>query len=190
MTIRLLSYIFFCLLITSCNRAEYFVTDKGGYRVKDPTVFEYNSVVYLEKIDFNLIDTNSIYVIDSLVNPYDSIKHKKTSGRFCRFFPKGQVLFARYDSIVSADLVNDKEIGNPGYFTMDGDYVKIDMFQKLNGGQTGKYFGKVLENGDLMFYEQRPETFNESFRKLEMFGYKTYWKKLKLEEFETYQPKW
>ena len=182
--------IYIILALTTHSCVEFHRTKKGGFRIEDPTVFEYNSKKHFKKIDFSKIDTNSIYILDSLINPYDSVKYKNISGRFCRFFPKGQVLFASYDSIISDDLINDKEIGIPGYFTMEGNKVKIDMFQNLNGGQTGKYFGKLMDNGDIMFYQQRPETYNESYKGLEKYGKKTFWKKTKIDSIKFYYPEW
>ena len=187
---------FISLLLTSC--VSYQRTDSGGIRTKSSKVYKYNHPRY-RSIDISKIDTNTIYLLDTLYNKYDSREPiKKISGSACRFFSGGQVLFFHYYDSLNIDLINDKDAGTPGYYTVQGDKLKIDMFQNLNGGQTGKYFGYIRENGDIVFYEQRPETYQGPFSiveggvysGLEKYGKKTVWIKSKMDGLINYRPDW
>ena len=184
------------LILTSC--VAYQGSDSGGIRTKSSKVYKYYHPRY-RNIDFSKIDTNSIYLLDTLYNKYDSREPiKKISGSACRFFSGGQVLFFHHYDTLNIYLINDKDAGTPGYYTVQGDKLKIDMFQNLNGGQTGKYFGYIRENGDIVFYEQRPETYQGLFAIVEggvysgheKFGKKTVWIKSKIDGFINYKPDW
>lgn len=180
------AFLFFVMLFLSAC-VKYYTTPEGGYRVKNPKEFKYNKPKYTKR-DKSLIDTDAIYLIDSIHTYWDS---KHVQNEFVRFFPGGQVLFIKTNGMPSSYLINNRDVGTPGYFILKGKRIKIDMFQDLNGGQTGFYFGKVLENGDLMFYEQRPETFLFApFSALERNGQKSFWKKIKVPELESYTPNW
>lgn len=150
---------------TSCGIKHYYTKD-GGVRVYDTTIFDYRNVKDRFGKD-SPIRTDLIYVCDSIYNKWNSPKWIKAEERFVRFFNSGQVLFVYPDDTINLEIVNNPEVGTPGYFKLDGDKLKIDMFQNLNGGQTGKYFGRVNEKGEIVFYEQRPETYYSSFKWLE-----------------------
>jgi hypothetical protein len=172
--------------MTSCG-VSYYLTEEDGYRVNNPKVFEYNRPQYT-RLDKGAIDTTAIYLIDSTNSGYPSTWRKRN--RFCRFFSGGQVVFISCDGMPDTKLINNSKRGTPGYYFVDGDRIRIDMFQDLNGGQTGKYFGKIQANGDIMFYEQRPETYYGSFRGLERDGQKSYWEKIRVDSIKHYKPNW
>jgi len=184
------------LFLNSC--VAYQRTDCGGIRTKSSNVYKYNHPRY-RNIDFSKIDTNAVYLVDTLYNKYDSRQPiKKINGSACRFFSGGQVLFFYHYDSLTIDLINDSDAGIPGYYTVQGDKLKIDMFQNLNGGQTGKYFGYIRENGNIVFYEQRPETYQGIFSiieggvysGLEKYEKKTVWIKSNLDGFINYKPDW
>ena len=183
-------------ILSSC--VSYQRTDSGGIRTKSSKVYKYNKPKYRD-IDFSQIDTNAIYLLDTLYNKYDKKEPiKQIDGSACRFFSGGQVLFFHHYDSLSVDLINDKNAGTPGYFVVQEDKLKVDMFQNLNGGQTGKYFGYIRVNGDIVFYEQRPETYQGIFSifhggvysGLEQYGKKTVWIKSKIDGLLNYKPDW
>ncbi|KAA3440028.1 hypothetical protein [Rufibacter hautae] len=173
------------ILISSC--VSYHVTDEGGYRVDNPKVFKYNRPKY-NGLDKGAIDTTAIYFLDSTNRKHPEGWKKRD--QFCRFFSGGQVVFISSEGMPDAKLINNAEKGTPGYYFIEGDRIRIDLFQDLNGGQTGKYFGKVQGNGDIMFYEQRPETYYGSFRGLERDGQKSFWKRIRVDHITPYKPNW
>jgi hypothetical protein len=180
------------LLVVATSCVHYHVTEGNSYWVDDPKVFRYNKSKYTD-LDKGAIDTTMIYLLDS-TNSQREAGQKKIY-HFCRFFSGGQVIFISSEEMPSADIVNHKNTGTQGYYFVDNDKIRINMFQLLNGGQTGNYFGKIQENGDIMFYEQRPETFLFlTFKRLEIdgekYGRKSFWKKLKIQGFENYKPVW
>ena len=185
--------VIFCLIIlNSC--VDYYRTADGGFRVSNPKVFKYNKDKY-KNLRSGLIDTTSIYLKSEEYNKgkQDSISYQ--NDEFARFFSGGQVLFVRFDggSPPQLELINNQNLGIPGYYIVKGNKIKIDKFQLTNGGQTGKYFGRVLENGDLIFYEARPETYRGSFNRLEKNVSKTkysIWKKIDIIGIIHYNPKW
>lgn len=172
---------------TSC--VSYYYTNDGGIRVKNSKVFKYNKPKYT-RLDKSRIDLNAIYILDSVYSKWDNPKGRKKSGSFIRFFKNGQVLISSFDSILTQKRTNNKKIGIPGYFIIKEDKIKIDMFQQINGGQTGKQFGRIIENGDLIFYSQRPETYFGSFSALEKDGRKSFWKKETKYKLIEYNPEW
>jgi hypothetical protein len=141
-------YLLAVLFFTSC--VKYYYTKEGGERVHNIKAFKYNRLKYtaLSKLP---IDTNAIYILDSVYAPwpgnYGNFQHK-----FVRFFSTGQLLFIRYDSLITPELVNNKNAGTPGYFIIDGDKIKADKFEEINGGQTSEYYGRIQNNGNIIFY--------------------------------------
>ena len=180
----------YLLSLTSC--VSYYYTEQGGIRVKNPKVFKYNKKKYTE-LAKTLIDTNVIYLSDSIYNKKHEPKWQKSDIAFIRFFNTGQILFVGCQSVPSISEINNPNLGVPGYFILQGTRLKIDMFQDLNGGQTGKYFGRIQPNGDLVLYEGRPETFYSSFwinEKLCQKSKYSTWKKAKIDNIEHYRPNW
>jgi len=179
--------LFFSTVWASC--VHHYYNDDGGVRVANSKVFKYNKPRYTSRNKLP-IDTNAIYVLDSSYNKYDVVMgKKKPPASYVRFFSTGQVQFF-YDTTKALKQLNNRNIGVQGYYIIKGDKIKIDMFQEINGGQTGKYFGKVLPDNNLMFYEQRPETCFGSFSCLERDGRKSFWKKAIVPHMEHYKPDW
>ncbi|MBX2921447.1 MAG: hypothetical protein KF746_04570 [Chitinophagaceae bacterium] len=140
------------LFLASC--VKYHITSDEGVRVNNPKVFKYNKTRFT-KLDKGLIDINAIYYKDSAYDKWSNPKWRTYSKEFVRFFNTGQVLFVSCDSFPTIDKINNPNVGLPGYFIVIGTKIKVDMFQDLNGGQTGKYYGRIQPNGDIIFYEQR-----------------------------------
>ena len=179
------------LLLVSCG-IKHFYTNEGGVRVYESSVFDYRNVKNRFGKD-SLIRTDVIYVCDSIFNKWNTPKWIKSEPHFVRFFKNGQVLFIYPKDTINSEVVNNSELGTPGYFKLDGNKLKIDMFQNLNGGQTGKYFGRINEKGEIVFFEQRPETYYSSFRWLEKAeGSKRFsiWKPIEVEGIKEYLPTW
>lgn len=178
------------IYFTSC--VSYQITSEGGIRVNNPKVFKYNKERY-RKLNKDLIDTSAIYYKDSSFSKSSSPNWQSTYKVFARFFNSGQVLFVNCDSFPNLSLINNPNVGTPGYFIIEGTKLKIDMFQNLNGGQIGRYYGRILPNGDIYFIEQRPETYFNSFSLLEKIDGKnwfTIWKKIKIDKIKNYKPSW
>lgn len=184
---RAITIIFLLSLFTSCVR--HYWNEDGGVRVANPKVFKYNKPRYTSRNKFP-IDTNAVYVLDSSYNKYNEVKARKLPPEtFVRFFSTGQVLFF-YDTTAGLKQLNNPNIGVPGYFIIKGNRIKIDMFQDINGGQTGKLFGKIQNDGSLMFYEQSPATYFGLFIALERDGQKSFWKKEPAPNMKHYRPNW
>jgi hypothetical protein len=173
------------LFVSSCMKYHY--TEEGGVRLNNTALFKYNRprFVHMSK---GLIDTNVVYQIDSTFNKWSNPQWEVFNNQFIRFFGNGKVIFANCD-----EDINNPGIGIPGYYIVKGTKVKIDMFQDLNGGQTGQYFGRIQADRNIVFYEQRPETYFGSFNWLERAeGKKRFskWKKVKYDNFKNYNPDW
>lgn len=171
----------------SCVRHHFNGDD--GVRVSNPKVFKYNKPRYTSG-NKSPIDTNAIYVLDSSYDKYSVLKEqKKTPATYARFFSTGQVLFF-YDITPDLKRLNNRNTGVQGYYIIRGDKIKIDMFEDQNGGQTGKYFGRILNDSSLMFYEQSPETYFGSYWALERDGRRSFWKKVIVQNMIHYKPDW
>jgi hypothetical protein len=187
MKIQLLVYL---LLLTSCVKYHYTKSgDPYSMRANNPKIYKYNKSS-LRNLDKSLIDTSSIYLIDSQENKWNYSLFDKKNSRFLRFFSTGQILYVLCDTIPTLDLINDQDIGAAGYFYIEKDKIRISIIGDTNGGQIELIFGKVLSNGDIMLYEQNPRTDNQSFKKLEEDDRKTFWKKKKIPGIIAYKPNW
>ena len=179
------------LFLSSC--VKYHITSENGIRVNNPKVFKYNKPRFT-KLDKALIDTNAIYYKDSTYNKWASPQWRTYSRDFVRFFNTGQVLFVNSSTgFPTIDRINNPNIGTPGYFIIIGTEIMIDMFEDLNGGQTGKYFGRMQSNGDIIFYEERPKLYGSSFSRLEKsqkdVSY-SIWRKKSFTGIKQYKPDW
>ena len=85
--------------------------------------------------------------------------------------------------------INKPNLGIKHYYFVNKDILKTDRFKELNGGQTGKYFGRILPNGDIKFFEERPTLFFGSIKTIEKGEY-TIWKKIPVAEIIHYKPNW
>ena len=74
--------------------------------------------------------------------------------------------------------------------------IRVNIFETINGGQTGFYFGEIQENGDLKFYEDSaialafPILVLKNYKSLENGGKESYWSKHKITGIENYKPDW
>jgi hypothetical protein len=177
----------FVLLLFSCCNVNYYTTPEGGYRLVNSKKFEYNKPQYASK-DKSAIDTTCIYVLDSTYNKWDDVKIKKESYRFLRFFSKGQVLFIYNKGLPNLDMINNKNIGNSGYYYIEDNKLKINVFKMVNGGVIVDYFGEITPNGNIVFYEQVSEDLK--FSKAKEYDRKSFWSKVKIEKIEHYKPDW
>lgn len=189
----MIKLVVFPLMLSSlfaCVR--YSTTDEGGYRVRRPEVFKYNKPKY-KQCDKSLIDINCVYIMKSKFDIWKKPNWQTEEDILLRFFSGGQVLFIFIDSFPSAETVNNPNIGNQGYFTIEGNKIKIDRFSDLNYGQTEKYYGRIQSNGDILFYENTPETYLSIYHLLEKKSEKTrysIWEKTKIDGFKHYSPRW
>jgi hypothetical protein len=187
---RYLSILIF-LFCTSC--VAYYGTGEHSFRVKNPKTFKYNKDYY-NKFRVGLIDTNCIYVFTYSYSDYNGRQEaeKGSNENFIRFFGGGQVLFFYNEKKEPAEIVNNRNEGIPGYFIAKGTKLKVDRFEIINGGQTGKVYGRILKNGDLLLFKQRPETYFGLFWLLEKADGSSYsvWKKTSIESLINYRPDW
>tara|TARA_B100000676_G_scaffold308818_1_gene370648 strand:+ start:2627 stop:3202 length:576 start_codon:yes stop_codon:yes gene_type:complete len=190
--VRTFFYLAMITIMTSC--VGYYFTDEGGVRANNPKVFKYNKQKHIVK-DKTGIDTNAVYILHSIHGKWNrnSSIWGISQNSFLRFFNSGQVLFVTCDSVPTPNEINNPNLGTPGYFIVKGTKLKIDMLQLINGGQTGKCFGRINKNGDLIIFENNPETYYSSFFLLEnLEGRRSFsvWKKTKTEDFKIYKPNW
>ncbi len=185
--------LFYILLQISC--VSFYTTSEGGFRVNKTKDFKYSKQKFTS-MQKTLIDTNSIYVMDSVFNKWNENPIERKGYRFVRFFSGGQALFIYNDGIPELEKINNKNIGIPAYYIIEGDKIKVNIFQNINGGQTSFYFGKITNNGNLIFYEDTAIATNfpirilKSYKTLESRGIISYWTKIKVENIKNYKPDW
>ncbi len=190
---RSLFYFLFIIILSSCVCYYTAYEDgKPGYRVCNPKVFRYNKLCYALS-NKSLIDTSVIYVKDSIFWKYEIPNWKLYRKEFIRFFPKGQLLIYFSDSIPTNEILNNKVFGMQGYYYIEDSKIKIDFFDIDEIAQTIRYFGRIKENGDLIFYEQTPNYYFGSYcltENGEKNRHKSLWKKIKLDGVKHYRPDW
>jgi hypothetical protein len=88
-------------------------------------------------------------------------------------------------------IVNNTEIGYIGYYYIKKGRLKMQMIEILNGGQTGLRYG-LFDNGNIWFYEQRPETYYGSWNMLKWLESKnkTKWVKTTVDSLKYVKPTW
>lgn len=180
--------ILFILSIVLSSCVSYQTNKEGGIRVNNPHVFKYNKQRFILR-QKELVDTSAIYLLDTIYNPYNIRTYPSPKTMFARFFSGGQILFVSCNGMPSLTQINNPNLGTQAYFILDKDILKTDRFEELNGGQTGKYFGRILPNGDIKFFEERPTLFFGSIKTIEKGEY-SIWKKIPISEIIHYKPGW
>lgn len=178
------------IMLTACSVP--YKTTRGGVRVSDPKVFKYNNPKYTAKNRVG-IDTDAVYLKVSVSRSWNDPPEEEVCCNFMRFFPLGQVIRVLSGTMPVAGDVNNKDAGTPGYFIVEGNKIKISIFEYTDGGSSiGYYFGRLQDNGDLIMYEQSSATNFNSFFLTEKFdgSYFSRWKKVNIEGFEPYTPEW
>ena len=136
--------------------------------------------------DLSLIDTTAIYI------------RKNGNGDtanlplvYYRFWGDGRVQQVYPGKRDLAQIVNNPEIGAIGYYHIKKGRLKVQLIETLNGGQTGKRFG-LFSNGNIWFYQQRPETYYGSWTLLKWLEKKnkTEWVKTKIDNLIYVKPTW
>jgi hypothetical protein len=93
-------------------------------------------------------------------------------------------------------MINNKDVGTSAYYIIEENKLKVNILETINGGQTSFYFGKILNNGNLVFYEDTAIAANfpirilKSYKTLEDRGIISYWTKIKVENIKNYKPDW
>ena len=180
--------IIFIIVFFLYSCVSYQTNTEGGIRVNNPNKFKYNKHRFTTR-QKQLIDTNAIYLLDSIFNPYYTPLFPAPKTKFVRFFSGGQLLFVKCLGMPSLAQINNPNLGIQAYYFVDKDILKTDRFEELNGGQTGKYFGRILPNGDIKFFEERPTLFFGSIKTIEKGEY-TIWKKIPVAGIDHYKPSW
>ena len=177
------------LALVSC--LSWHGTSSDGIRVNNPKVFQYNKSRYTNRSN-GAIDTNAVYMLVYSSNYNSEQNDKSYRTAFVRFFNSGQVLFYYGDSEPTLKEINDPLIGIPGYYIVKGHKLKISMFQGINGGQIGKFYGRILDSGNIKFFGQRPETHFGIYSCTEKDSESRYsiWQKTQINGIIDYKPDW
>lgn len=171
-----------CGLFVSFDR-----TLEGGYKVKNSNRLKFYGKQFQLSNSLQL-DTNAIYVFSNYELPTAKPFDIEISS-YCRFFPNGQVLFANCDTIPSAAVVNNPELGWQGYYKIKKDKLKIREFEITNGGMIGLRWGH-FQNGDILFYSNTPRTHFYSWKAMEKQDRKERWRKVKIDGIKPLKLNW
>ena len=176
------------LILTSCQ-SRFIVNREGGVRPRKNNMFSYDKKHFTLK-DNSLIDTNAIYVRSGAVITYGSDTVKLPTVYY-RFWSNGSVQEVWPDKKDYDSIVNNTEIGYNGYYYIKKGRLKMQMIEILNGGQIGLRYG-LFDNGDIWFYEQRPETYYGSWNMLKWLESKnkTKWVKTTVSSLKYVKPTW
>jgi hypothetical protein len=188
---RAIFYLLALFALSSCVLTESFVsfttTKENGLRVKNPRKLKfYGKQFHLENT--SLIDTNAVYVFSNYELP-GAQPYEISNAAYCRFFPNGQVLFVSCDTIPTAEIVNNRELGWQGYYKIKKNRLKIREFEIINGGQIGLRWGHFKE-GDILFYSNTPRTYFHSWKLMEKGDLKERWRKVKVDGINPIQLDW
>lgn len=149
------------ICLASCN-IKYYMTPEKGYRVENSKDLSFHNH-RLRGVEITKIDTSSIYVFDGLPNYY----------RCARFFSGGQVLVFYSKDFPDIKMINNQDLGDPGYFIIKKNKIKLNLFSNNYGGVNTFFKGKILDDGNLQFEDN--------------FGCYT---KYKFENIIYYKPSW
>lgn len=172
-------------MISSC--VSFYRTEEGGLRVNNPSRLKFYGKQF-RLTDTLQIDTNAIYVLSNY-ELADAKPFEISKSVFCRFFPKGQVLFVSCESIPTADTVNNPKLGWQGYYKIKNGRLKVREFELINGGQVGLKWGR-FDKGDILFYSNTPRTYFHSWKLMERNDLKQRWKKVKVDGLKPMQLDW
>ncbi|PKP00970.1 MAG: hypothetical protein CVU11_16645 [Bacteroidetes bacterium HGW-Bacteroidetes-6] len=152
-------------------------------------MFRYDKKLFILK-DNSLIDTNAIYIRSGATINYGSDTIELPTVYY-RFWSNGRVQEVYPGNKDCNIIVNNTEIGYIGYYYIKRGRLKMQMIETLNGGQTGLRYG-LFDNGDIWFYEQRPETYYGSWNMLKWLesNNKTKWAKTTVDSLKYIKPTW
>jgi len=180
-------FISLILFLTSCQ-TRYIVNEQGGIRPKGKMFSYENKTTSLK--DNLLIDTTSIYIRKGQKITYGT-NVVSLPTVYYRFWENGRVQEVYPKELDINNIINNTEIGYIGYYYIKKGRLKMQLIETLNGGQTGKRYG-LFDNGNIWFYEQRPETYYGSWNMLKWLenNRKTEWIKISIDSLKHINPTW
>ena len=124
-------------------------TDSSGVRFEKPSPYwlkyKHKKFDNGERIK---IDTKSVY--ETTRYGHDGSSYNLVA----RFFPNGQMLIFQedYSKIPIENQINDSLAGKPGYYAVEGDKIKFQVWRNIFGDQTPDTYGLILNDSTLKIY--------------------------------------
>lgn len=166
-------------------------TESGGIRLIHKRDYRYSKPKY-DNRERSKIDTAAVFERVLHLQQGDTIYPNLTpyAKSFARFFGGGQVLFFDGQKASIEKQVNDSEAGIAGYFAVFGNRVKLEHWVNIFGDQTPAYYGIIVNDSTLKFYETYVPDCYGSFDCLERKNRYSIWKKRTIEGMKLYRPSW
>jgi hypothetical protein len=185
---RLIFYLCVCSLSSGCS--HYVLNETGFARPPKNYHFSYqNQVSQLRSTE--VIDTTAIYFLHDDKN-YD------LGNAYIRFYADGHYKTQGIKSYPVIEEVNNHAYGIVGYYILQGNTVKMQVYTDVNGGSNQLEFGFVDDKKNLVVLHQNPRStykagFSERAMKRKAANGKTpplVYEKIKMEGLTYNQPNW
>ena len=177
------------LTFAGCRGIKHIITAEGQERPVHFSSFTYRKKAV--KLSNNAsIDTQAVYRYTW--SDHSTVPETKNY-EFLRFFDDGHVLYLLSTADKPAPDFNNLKKGTIGYYLLDGDKVRIELFEITYGvhGSMRKTFG-YIKDSQLVTYQESPETFNSSYKLIRAFSKNNvlYWEKMQPAGLLPVKPDW
>ena len=141
------------MLFSGCS--HYVINDAGYVRPPKGKKFSYKKrVTALDNIA--VIDTNAIYYLtDSYF--YKRSKQYKNGDAYIRFYADGHFKLQGLKKYPTAEQVNNPNYGIVGYYYLQDNVVKMQVYSDINAGSMQLKFGYIDKQNNLVVMHDNPK---------------------------------
>lgn len=150
--IRIIFYLISVMLFFGCS--HYVVNELGYIRPPKNQKFSYKKR-FVELTDLSIIDTNVIYSLEK-GNFYKNSEEYKQSTAYIRFYGDGKFKQQGFKNLPKLDDINNPAIGIVGYYLIQGNAIKMQVYSDIDGGSIQLEYGYIDEAKNLIVMHDNP----------------------------------
>ncbi len=185
------------LIINLASCSHYVINDSGYPRPPKNYKFSYSKKISI-LTDTNLIDTTCIYYLTNS-NYYRNSDQYRNSDNYIRFYSDGRFKLQAIKEFPKIEDINDINKGNVGYYKLNGNVIKLQIYSDIDAGSDQLEFGLIDTNKNLIIINENPRTdfclgysergIKKKIQKSSFFNPKRY-KKIKINGLIYIKPNW
>ena len=141
-------------ILTSCS---HYITNEAGY-TRPPKNYNFSYKKKSAKLTNNeIIDTTAIYYIHNIYYYRNNIGFKNRD-EYIRFYSDGRFKIQDTKEYPKIEDVNDINKGQVGYYKLKGSFIKLQVYDEVNGGSDQLEFGIIDGTKNLILVNENPRT--------------------------------
>lgn len=142
------------IFFTSCS--HYIVNDEGF--IRPPKNYKFSYKRKSAKLTNNkIIDTTAIYYLTNS-NYYRDSNEYKNNDEYIRFYSNGKFKIQGTKTYPKLEEINNVNYGIIGYYKINGNVIKLQIYTDINAGSDQLEFGIIDENSDLILLNENPRS--------------------------------